>query len=746
MNQGTRAIFLLIYTALLFVLNYVAFRTWVPSSGSEGLWFYTGMASIILGNLLVTPFFTKPVDAVSYSVLAGMGIYLVNDLNNWSFWEQTVFFISLFITISVLVIALIAIILNRKTSVLAQKLSKSFMIISDFLGNQKFIFSVVFFYALFEFHRTNPREVMVLGGGWIIIGLIDPELKIINTVNKIFLIWKTKVKTNIVGFVHSYRTPRLVLISQENDNRLPFGTPVIINDKFSENKLGITLNYSGRAETNHLRAIKVTSENQQIAELTNKLKLILPFDSVSIFYTDQHKELLNEIFEFRNIENLVGLVATDTTVNILQFEIIKDIDIEEGKLVEVDIRGKRVLYQIMNGFTKEEVIHQKNTYGYALGKARKIGEWLEQDKKFKNAKWIPELNTPVFFNVGKEVNKDYKTVGHFPDSQYTVEIKDVNALVTHNTAILGILGIGKSMLSIELVERILAEKVKVICIDLTNQYTIELSDFYDSENEEKYIEELQGIINDGGKQNVSRNIEEGGGVNAFKDALKKQISDFLKNAEDSYLKIYNPAQFNVWRQTGGMYNNQAAMVSLTPTEVTQIISEIVLDVCQEIGMTDKARVCLVYEEAHSLIPEWGAVATEGDKSATNATAKAILQGRKFGMGCILITQRTANVTKTILNQCNTIFAMRTFDDTGKTFLANFIGSDYADVLPNLEERSAVFFGKGSNCENPVLIRLNDQNDFREVFREKYPIPENTSPTQEIDEGPNDNSDEDDLPF
>jgi hypothetical protein len=98
------------------------------------------------------------------------------------------------------------------------------------------------------------------------------------------------------------------------------------------------------------------------------------------------------------------------------------------------------------------------------------------------------------------------------------------------------------MLSIELVERILAEKVKVICIDLTNQYTIELSDFYDSENEEKYIEELQGIINNGGKQNVSRNIEEGGGVNAFKDALKKQISDFLKNAEDSYLKIYNPAQ------------------------------------------------------------------------------------------------------------------------------------------------------------------------------------------------------------
>ncbi len=108
-------------------------------------------------------------------------------------------------------------------------------------------------------------------------------------------------------------------------------------------------------------------------------------------------------------------------------------------------------------------------------------------------------------------------------------------------------------------------------------------------------------------------------------------------------------------------------------------------------MTDKARVCLVYEEAHSLIPEWNSVAVEGDKAATNGTARAILQGRKYGLGCLLITQRTANVTKTILNQCNTVFAMRTFDDTGKEFLSNYLGGEYAAKLPSLKERHAVFF-------------------------------------------------------
>jgi len=125
---------------------------------------------------------------------------------------------------------------------------------------------------------------------------------------------------------------------------------------------------------------------------------------------------------------------------------------------------------------------------------------------------------------------------------------------------------------------------------------------------------------------------------------------------------------------------------------------------------------------------------EGDKSATNGTARAILQGRKYGMGCLLITQRTANVTKTILNQCNSIFAMRTFDETGKDFLSNYIGRSFASTLPDLKERYAVFFGKASSCENPVLIRLNDQDDFQGRFRAKHPLPEpiETDKTSDLD--------------
>jgi hypothetical protein len=324
--------------------------------------------------------------------------------------------------------------------------------------------------------------------------------------------------------------------------------------------------------------------------------------------------------------------------------------------------------------------------------------------------------------------------------------------VTHNTAILGILGIGKSVLSIELVERMMAGGIKVICVDLTNQYSTELSPYYDTANELPALEALQAI-GEAGKTRVRQNVEDGGSRNEFAAAVAENISEFLNPENPRRLKIFNPNHFEVWRQDSRPFNNTASMATLSPAEITQIISEETLNAAAALGMTDRAKVCLVYEEAHSLVPEWNSAVAEGDQTASNGSARAILQGRKYGLGCLLITQRTANVTKTILNQCNTIFAMRTFDDTGKDFLANYIGKDYAASLSSLSERQAVLFGKASSCENPILIRLNDRDKFIQAFRDENPPPPPPtddlppeSPEPPSSGTPASNPPEDDVPF
>ena len=82
------------------------------------------------------------------------------------------------------------------------------------------------------------------------------------------------------------------------------------------------------------------------------------------------------------------------------------------------------------------------------------------------------------------------------------------------------------------------------------------------------------------------------------------------------------------------------------------------------------RVCIVLEEAHTVIPEWNFIGLSDKSSQTlvNNISQIALQGRKYGVGFIVIAQRTATVSKTVLTQCNTIIAFQCFDGTSIEFL------------------------------------------------------------------------------
>src|SRR6185295_9330878 len=90
-------------------------------------------------------------------------------------------------------------------------------------------------------------------------------------------------------------------------------------------------------------------------------------------------------------------------------------------------------------------------------------------------------------------------------------------------------------------------------------------------------------------------------------------------------QLKEPRSFMVGKE----WQRKAPLWTITPVEVTTIVAESLLEISQS-EMRDKAKVCLVLEEAHSLIPEFTAIAAEGDRAATNRTARAILQGRKYG--------------------------------------------------------------------------------------------------------------------
>ena len=106
----------------------------------------------------------------------------------------------------------------------------------------------------------------------------------------------------------------------------------------------------------------------------------------------------------------------------------------------------------------------------------------------------------------------------------------------------------------------------------------------------------------------------------------------------------------------------------------------------------------------------------GDYGSTKALVSKMsqiaLQGRKYGVGLMVLAQRTANVSKTVLTQCNTIIALQAFDETSFIFLSNYIGKDLAQALPHLKQYHAVVTGKAIKSNLPMIIDLTRQGGLR----------------------------------
>lgn len=717
-GQRGRLIILVVYVIGLFAASWTAFGTWVPPAGERGLWFYAALAALLLGNLLVTPFFTKPVDAISYAVAAVIALLGVNVWGSpgASGFDRLTWSAAVGYSALVLGAALLAISLKDSSRSSAQNLARSGLILADVLGSPRAIFSVVFFFALITYHRTELREYLVLSLAWMLFIGLQPLETLGELWRRLYAIWVRHRDLSIVGQVVGHESPGLVLIQEDPNAAASFGDIVLTRTESGNPGAAMVLDHLGFAGGRWRRAILVHTtgdgtglSDQTVDRAVRGGAVYHAADDCMVTQTNP------QATQWR--ERLIGFVAPDTTIGQLQIELVRELDVKQGSLVEVAAQGQPVLYQVINGLTKEEILREKNTRGYVRAQAKTVGVWNDSRKAFDPFSWLPRPNQPILLVQPAPTAIARDAIGVFPGTPYPVRI-DESVLVTHNAAILGILGAGKTYLAMELVERMMRAGIKVVCLDLTDQYAAELVNFTDNAAEKEELETLASI-GPTGRENVQQNVEEGGSIREFTNAVKEQIKKFLRDSH-RMLKILNPSRLEVWRQENKPFHAQgslqASMATLTPAEITRILTEVLLNVLQEQGMSDQARCCIVYEEAHSLIPEWNAAVSEAERAATNGTAKAILQGRKFGLGCLVITQRTANVTKSILNQCNTVFALRVFDATGMEFLKNYIGEDYAGVLSKLEDRHAVVFGRASSCRDPVLVKLNDRDEFIRAFR------------------------------
>lgn len=204
-------------------------------------------------------------------------------------------------------------------------------------------------------------------------------------------------------------------------------------------------------------------------------------------------------------------------------------------------------------------------------------------------------------------------------------------------------------------------------------------------------------------------------------SYEKKILTRLKDSRYDYL--FNPGNFKGVVGTKDLHNllnewigskSKLAILDLNgvPFEVLDItvglITRFVYDSMfwgRNESYTGKNRpLLLAYEEAHTYL-------NKNDNSSYSklAVEQIFKEGRKFGLGALVISQRPSEISETILAQVGTYIALRLTNSSDQSIVKSSAPDNLnslIDLLPSLRTGEAIIVGDAIKIPSRVRIQLN----------------------------------------
>lgn len=155
---------------------------------------------------------------------------------------------------------------------------------------------------------------------------------------------------------------------------------------------------------------------------------------------------------------------------------------------------------------------------------------------------------------------------------------------------------------------------------------------------------------------------------------------------------------------------QIVDLSGVPNEVAGVASAAIariifqLKVWQSDDERSNSPVLLVCEEAHRYVPNRGEAQYEAAQSAIRRIAK---EGRKYGVGLLLVSQRPSEVEATVISQCNSWIVLRITNDSDREHVRGVLPdsmSGLTKMLSGLRRQEAVFVGQAATLPSRIMIR------------------------------------------
>lgn len=677
MSKKYRLILMLISLSVLVVVGWFINKSF--SFLINDFWFTSGLLLLILLSLVDQPFFSKDCNIFVNAVTASLSLLLVpqesRDVTFWCF-----FLIVLYLIIS----SYILMWLRNKELQEENRVIQFISRVNRQIGSPNVLFSAFFIWGAIRQYGINSNEFNALLWFWVIFVILNiPSLA--STIESLLEKDKSDNAEHALGKIFGIQAKKIFLIKLiENRNAH------VSRFEFVE------FLYSVDDKTHRGLVLDVyqLDQEQWVKVLTTPEIDALYENTLSNHVADLIYKSVNPP-ENDYLNRFIGVVGENSVIEKIKFYYNSKVNIRNGELLELMIEEHKVLYQVVQGITKTEQLEGKNQSGYVVGEAIQLGEWNCESGRFEYFGWVPTINTPIYIagniSVPSIFENEYQ-IGSIPNTNYPV-ILNKEIAVTHHTAILGVTGTGKSVFARNLINQIADEQTRVIIVDLTGEYRqkdFSLKPIIDGENAVAISKEIETLAIEMAKfantrnQNVIANCEKN-----IKTRFFYAIKTFLEGEEEK--AVFELADIT----------NNAGVLDYTRWFFWVLFN--VAKNCKNYGK----RVCVVLEEAHTVIPEISTMGTSenASKATVNSIAQIALQGRKYEIGFIVIAQRTANVSKTVLTQCNSIVSFQELDKTTSDFLANYMGRDYVDILPTLKPRMAIAMGKAFRSTAPMLFEV-----------------------------------------
>lgn len=141
--------------------------------------------------------------------------------------------------------------------------------------------------------------------------------------------------------------------------------------------------------------------------------------------------------------------------------------------------------------------------------------------------------------------------------------------------------------------------------------------------------------------------------------------------------------------------------------VTGTIARMVFNwkVWQTVDERKKGPVLFVCEEAHLYVPNREEAQYVG---AQNAVRRLVREGRKYGIGVMVISQRPSEVDITVLSQCSSWIVLRMGNEVDRQHVRAALPDameGFVEALPSLKRREALILGQA--VELPARMRVRE---------------------------------------